>query len=165
MKELNIKNTTMEEFKKNFDLENDMPKSYHVSELGSLMVKGDDKVYFLIEDRLYEEPVAKVYSIDEITQDDVKKLEKLHDDYRDSLVDYREFLYYRNGEADSEEAKVIKEGMNEYLKEAKIILVKYNMKNEEDLKKVSTKFFIPDFTNTLFEVNNFNIIDEIDCGC
>lgn len=164
MSEVKIKNITIEEFKKEFGLNNfEGVANYSVSELASLMGKADGKTYYVIGDRLFEEPSYEEKN-KEVSKDDISEIEKLHDDYRDLLVEYREFLFYRRGDKDSEEAIKIKRAMNSTILRTRELLEKNGVASVEDLKEVSTKFFIPDFTNDVFRIDNFNMIDEIDCG-
>lgn len=166
MEELKIINITMEEFKEKFNIknENSLPKSYPVTELAAIMAKGENKNYYLIADKLFEEPSVLENKNSSITENEIKTLEELHDIYRDNLVGYREFLFYSKGDSDSEEAKAIKNEMNNCIDKGKVILNNYNITTLEELKSHTTKFFIPDFINTLLNIDNFNILDEIDCG-
>ena len=164
MSEVKIKNTTIEEFKTEFKLNNiEGIANYSVSELASLMGRANGKTYYVIGDRLFEEPSYEI-GVKEVSKDDISEIEKLHDDYRDLLVEYREFLFYRRGDKDSEEAIKIKKAMNNTIMRTRELLEKNGINAVEDLKKASTKFFIPDFTNDVFRIDNFNMIDEIDCG-
>lgn len=164
MSEVKIKNTTIEEFKAEFALDNvEGVTSYSVAELATLMGKADGKTYYVIGDKLFEEPNKEVQS-KEVSQDDIVVIEKLHDDYRDLLVEYREYLFYRRGDKDSEEAKKIRHTMGDTIIKTRELLEKNGIKFVEDLKEVSSKFFIPDFTNDVFRIDNFNMLDEIDCG-
>lgn len=164
MSEVKIKNTTIEEFKVEFGLDNvEGVTSYSVAELATLMGKANGKTYYVIGDKLFEEPNKEVQS-KEVSQDDIVVIEKLHDDYRDLLVEYREYLFYRRGDKDSEEAKKIRHTMGDTIIKTRELLEKNGIKFVEDLKEVSSKFFIPDFTNDVFRIDNFNMLDEIDCG-
>ncbi|MGL5574254.1 MAG: hypothetical protein ACRDCW_01650 [Sarcina sp.] len=164
MSEVKIKNTTMEEFKAEFGLENvDAVQSHSVAELATLMGKADGKTYYVIGDKLFEEPSEELQD-KEISKEDIAEIEKLHDDYRDLLVEYREYLFYRRGDKDSEEAKKIRHIMADTIQRTRALLEKNGIKFAENLKEVSSKFFIPDFTNDVFKIDNFNMLDEIDCG-
>ncbi|WP_297520341.1 hypothetical protein [uncultured Clostridium sp.] len=164
MSEVKIKNTTMEEFKAEFGLKGiDGVKSYSVAELGTLMGNADGKTYFVIGDKLFEEPSEELQN-KEIAKEDIVEIEKLHDAYRDLLVEYREYLYYKRGDKDSEEARKIKHTMNNVILKTRELLEKNSIKLEENLREASTKFFIPDFTNDVFKVDTYNMLDEIDCG-
>lgn len=164
MKELNIKNITLEEFKSLYNIKDENKAVSHpVSELGTLMAKGEDKVYYLIGDKLFEEPVLDINK-DEVSAEDKETIERLHDEFRDSLVDYRDYLYYRNGKENTEEAKSIQINMGKAVKNARAIVSKYNIKDEEEIKLMSSKFFIPDFLNAVLGTETFNDAYDIDCG-
>ena len=164
MSEVKIKNTTMEEFMTEFGLKSvEGVVSHSVAELATLMGQADGKTYFVIGDKLFEEP-AEELQVKEVSKEDIAEIEKLHDMYRDLLVEYREYLYYRRGDKDSEEARKIRHTMGNVILKTRELLEKNNIKFEENLKEVSSKFFIPDFTNDVFKIDTFNMLDEIDCG-
>ena len=165
MKELNIKNITMEEFKNLYNIveESEMPKSYPVSELGAIMAKGEDKIYYLIVGTLYEEP-KKDIKTDEVSKNDKEAFESLHDKFRDALVDYRDFLCHKGGKENSAEAMQIQKNMAAIITDAKNIVSKYNVQSEEDIKLMSKKFFIPDFISAILGTETFNDAYDIDCG-
>ncbi|MGL4761086.1 MAG: hypothetical protein ACRCWG_06455 [Sarcina sp.] len=164
MSEVKIKNITMEEFKAEFGLKSvEGVVSHSVAELASLMGQANGKTYFVIGDKLFEEPAQELQS-KEVSKEDIAEIEKLHDMYRDLLVEYREYLYYKRGDKDSEEARKIRHTMGDVILNTRALLEKSSIKFAENLNEVSTKFFIPDFTNDVFKVDTFNMLDEIDCG-
>ena len=121
MKELRIKKFTVEEFKNKFNLDNiENISAYEVSELGNLFENSSEEVYFLIEDKLYAEPKEAIGE-GELSREDIETIEKLNEEFRDSLISLREFLYHGNGKLDSEEARDIQVSMNNNIKSAKEI--------------------------------------------
>ncbi|MDK0538170.1 hypothetical protein QTH16_08745 [Clostridium perfringens] len=166
MKELRIKKFTAEEFKNKFNLDNiENISAYEISELGNLFENSSEEVYFLIEDKLYAEPKETIGE-GELSREDIETIEKLNEEFRDSLISLREFLYHGNGKLDSEEARTIQVAMNNNIKSAKEILNRYNIIDKDQLKKMSKKYFMPDFLNGVFgnEEYNFENEVEIDCG-
>ena len=154
MKELRIKKFTVEEFKNKFNLDNiENISAYEVSELGNLFENSSEDVYFLIEDKLYAEP-KKAIGEGELSREEIETIEKLNEEFRDSLISLREFLYHGNGKLDSD------------IKSAKEILNRHNIVDKDQLKKMSKKYFMPDFLNGVFgnEEYNFENEVEIDCG-
>ena len=96
MKELRIKKFTVEEFKNKFNLDNiENISAYEVSELGNLFENSSEDVYFLIEDKLYAEP-KKAIGEGELSREEIETIEKLNEEFRDSLISLREFLYHGN---------------------------------------------------------------------
>ncbi|MDU4761756.1 hypothetical protein [Clostridium perfringens] len=165
MKELRIKKFTVEEFKNKFNLDNiENISAYEISELGNLFENSSEEVYFLIEDKLYAEPKEAIG--EELSREDIETIEKLNEEFRDSLISLREFLYHGNGKLDSEEARDIQVSMNNNIKSAKEILNRHNIVDKDQLKKMSKKYFMPDFLNGVFcnEEYNFENEVEIDCG-
>ncbi|WP_338730242.1 hypothetical protein [Clostridium perfringens] len=164
MKELRIKKFTVEEFKNKFNLDNiENISAYEVSELGNLFENSSEEVYFLIEDKLYAEPKEAIGE-GELSREDIETIEKLNEEFRDSLISLREFLYHGNGKLDSEEARDIQVSMNNNIKSAKEILNRHNIVDKDQLKKMSKKYFMPDFLNGVFGNDNFENEVEIDCG-
>ncbi|HAT4359404.1 TPA: hypothetical protein I9151_002954, partial [Clostridium perfringens] len=102
----------------------------------------------------------------ELSREDIETIEKLNEEFRDSLISLREFLYHGNGKLDSEEARAIQVSMNNNIKSAKEILNRHNIVDKDQLKKMSKKYFMPDFLNGVFgnEEYNFENEVEIDCG-
>lgn len=169
MTELKIQKITLEEFKLKYKL-NDCSgiESFSLNELPSLMNKFEaceelEKILYLIEDKLYTQPNVFSKNI-EISKDEVEKIVKLHDEFRNHLVDFRECMYFNNSLAYTDKAKATKLEMNNCVKSAKSILVQYNIDSEEKLKAVCSKFFIPDFTKSVFGKDSYNVDNEIDCG-
>ncbi|NGU22053.1 hypothetical protein G6Z36_10405, partial [Clostridium perfringens] len=124
-----------------------------------------EEVYFLIEDKLYAEPKEAIGE-GELSREEIETIEKLNEEFRDSLISLREFLYHGNGKLDSEEARDIQVSMNNNIKSAKEILNRHNIVDKDQLKKMSKKYFMPDFLNGVFgnEEYNFENEVEIDCG-
>ena len=140
MKELRIKKFTVEEFKNKFNLDNiENISAYEVSELGNLFENSSEEVYFLIEDKLYAEPKEAIGE-GELSREDIETIEKLNEEFRDSLISLREFLYHGNGKLDSEEARDIQVSMNNNIKSAKEILNRHNIVDKDQLKKMSKKY-------------------------
>ena len=137
MKELRIKKFTVEEFKNKFNLDNiENISAYEVSELGNLFENSSEEVYFLIEDKLYAEPKEAIGE-GELSREDIETIEKLNEEFRDSLISLREFLYHGNGKLDSKEARDIQVSMNNNIKLAKEILNRHNIVDKDQLKKMS----------------------------
>lgn len=173
MKEFNIKNMFMEEFDSIYKLNDNQKKDYfsccyRVTEIANLIESSNgNKTFILIEDMLYEDPETFKYKDDLkslVSKEDIEAIESLHDNFRDSLVDFREYLYSPNGEMGSPIYIKIQASMGKCINETKLILNKYNIGNEEKLKEISSKFFIPDFLNNLFGNNEYEQEYEIDCG-
>ena len=84
----------------------------------------------------------------------------------DTLISLREFLYHGNGKLDSEEVEIFSFQLNNNIKSAKEILNRHNIVDKDQLKKMSKKYFMPDFLNGVFgnEEYNFENEVEIDCG-
>lgn len=166
MKELKIKKVTLEDFKKDFNLlDLDKVKTYELSDLGNIMeISKDNEVYFLIEDKLYAKPKETI-CYEEISKSEIETIEKLNEEFRDSLISLREFLYHSNGKLDSKEAIDMQISMNNNIKDAKEIVVKYEMKDKSDLKKLSKKYFMPDFLNGVFGEEEYNFENEVDIDC
>ena len=157
MKELRIKKFTVEEFKNKFNLDNiENISAYEVSELGNLFENSSEEVYFLIEDKLYAEPKEAIGE-GELSREDIETIEKLNEEFRDSLISLREFLYHGNGKLDSEEARDIQVSMNNNIKSAKEILNRHNIVDKDQLKKMSKKYFMPDFLNGVFGNEEYNL--------
>lgn len=164
MKELHIKHMTEEEFKKKFKIDKLENVAYHeISELKELVKKAEGEYYYLVTDLLFEDPSAD-YDEEDLSEEEIKTIEDLNDEFRDSLIELREFLCHNNGSLDSEKAKELQISMNKNIKEAKEILTKHNISNKEELKKMSNKFFMPDFLNGVFGDEEYNIENEVDCG-
>ena len=156
MKELRIKKFTVEEFKNKFNLDNiENISAYEVSELENLFENSSEEVYFLIEDKLYAEPKEAIGE-GELSREDIETIEKLNEEFRDSLISLREFLYHGNGKLDSEEARSIQVAMNNNIKSAKEILNRHNIIDKDQLKKMSKKYFMPDFLNGVFGNEEYN---------
>ena len=131
MKELRIKKFTVEEFKNKFNLDNiENISAYEVSELGNLFENSSEEVFFLIEDKLYAEPKEAIGE-GELSREDIETIEKLNEEFRDSLISLREFLYHGNGKLDSEEARDIQVSMNNNIKSAKEILNRHNIVDKD----------------------------------
>lgn len=167
MKELKIKKMTEEEFKNEFKLGSiDEIKAYELSELGNIIeISNEEEVYFLVDNKLYATPKDTTCD-EEISQSDIETIEKLNEEFRDSLISLREFLYHGNGKLDSAEAVAIQVSMNNNIKAAKEIVVKHSIIDKDEMKKLSKKYFMPDFLNGVFgnEEYNFENEVEIDCG-
>ncbi|MGL5414537.1 MAG: hypothetical protein ACRDDY_19660 [Clostridium sp.] len=99
-----------------------------------------------------------------MTAEEMIRLEELHNNFRDSLVDLREFLFSNGETVHSDKAKEFKASIDGCVREGKIILRDNNIKTKEELKEKYTKFLIPDFLNELFDCNVYIPEDEIDCG-
>lgn len=154
MKELRIKKFTVEEFKNKFNLDNiENISAYEISELGNLFENSSEEVYFLIEDKLYAEPKEAIGE-GELSREDIETIEKLNEEFRDSLISLREFLYHGNGKLDSEEARSIQVAMNNNIKSAKEILNRHNIIDKDQLKKMSKKYFMPDFLMVFLVMKN-----------
>lgn len=172
MKEFKIQRMTMEEFKLKYNLgerqgEGDFPRSYSVSELGNIMgMSNEDKTYILVEDRLYEvlnEVDGEGSTGKLLSQDEVETIERINEDFRDSLISLREQLYHGGG-LGSEKVKDIRLAMNRCINGAKEILDKNNIKDRDKLKGVSNKYFVEEFLGGLFGDEKYQLEDEIDCG-
>lgn len=167
MQELKIKKMTIEEFKNEFSLDNmENILAYELNELGNIIDNSkEEEVYFLVENKLYATPKASTCD-EEICQSEIETIEKLNEEFRDSLISLREFLYHGNGKLDSEEAVAIQVSMNNNIKAAKEIVIKHNITDKSEMKKLSKKYFMPDFLNGVFgnEEYNFENEVEIDCG-
>ncbi|MGL5634318.1 MAG: hypothetical protein ACRCX8_02330 [Sarcina sp.] len=165
MREVKIKSLSMDEFKKIYSIE-ELPCNYPTSELTRIMnmLDNNNETYFLIDGRLYEEPSAEMIVTREMSEETIEKLVKIHDDFRDTLVELREFLHYKNGEIDSPEAKEMQGSMNYKVSITKEMFKEYGITDMESLKKVTNKFFIPDFLNRVFGKQVYDIENEIDCG-
>lgn len=169
MTELKIQKITLEEFKLKYKL-NDCSgvEGFSLNELPSLMEKFEvredlEKVCYLIDGKLYVDPNAFSNNT-QISKEEVESIVKLHDEFRNHLVDFRECMYFNNSLAYTDKAKVTKIEMDNCVKNAKNILAKYSIDSEEKLKTVCSKFFIPDFTKSIFGKDSYNVVDEIDCG-
>ena len=166
MKELKIKKMTEEEFKNEFKLGSiDEIKAYELSELGNIIeISNEEEVYFLVDNKLYATPKA-IACDEEISQSDIETIEKLNEEFRDSLISLREFLYHGNGKLDSAEAVAIQVSMNNNIKVAKEIVVKHSITNKDEMKKLSKKYFMPDFLNGVFGNEEYNFENEVDIDC
>ena len=165
MKELRIKKFTVEEFKNKFNLDSiENISAYEISELGNLFENSSEEVYFLIEDKLYAEPKESIGE-GELSREDIETIEKLNEEFRDSLISLREFLYHGNGKLDSEEARDIQVSMNNNIKSAKEILNRHNIVDKDQLKKMSKKYFMPDFLNGVFGNAEYNFENEVEIDC
>lgn len=166
MQELKIKKMTMEEFKNEFSLEGiEKLSTYELSELGNIIDNSKEgEIYFLVENKLYAEPKASLCN-EELSKSEIESIEKLNEEFRDSLISLREFLYHGNGKLDSEEARAIQVSMNNNIKTAKEILVKHNITNKDEIKKLSKKYFMPDFLNGVFGNEEYNFENEVDIDC
>lgn len=166
MKELKIKKMTEEEFKNEFKLGSiDEIKAYELSELGNIIeISNEEEVYFLVDNKLYATPKATTCD-EEISQSDIESIEKLNEEFRDSLISLREFLYHGNGKLDSAEAVAIQVSMNNNIKTAKEIVVKHSITNKDEIKKLSKKYFMPDFLNGVFGNEEYNFENEVDIDC
>lgn len=166
MQELKIKKMTMEEFKDEFRLKGiEKLSTYELSELGNIIDNSKEgEIYFLVENKLYAEPEASLCK-EELSKSEIESIEKLNEEFRDSLISLREFLYHGNGKLDSEEARAIQISMNNNIKTAKEILVKHNITNKDEIKKLSKKYFMPDFLNGLFGNEEYNFENEVDIDC
>lgn len=166
MKEIRIEKVTLEEFKGKFkEVNMDKIKSYALGDLNKIFENSIEVSYFLIGDRIYS-PLEKREGLKELTKEDIEIIENLNEEFRDSLISLREFLYNGRGALESKEAMEIQAFMNLKIKEGKNILLKYEELSKEDLKKSSKKYFMPDFLQGIFgeEDYSFEKEVEIDCG-
>ncbi|MDU6359743.1 MAG: hypothetical protein E6590_07190, partial [Clostridiales bacterium] len=82
-----------------------------------------------------------------------------------AIIHLREFLYSGNRSADAEQKKREIQGiMNSCISEAKVLLNQCQITDRNKLKKMSKKYFMAEFLNSLFENEVYNVEIEIDCG-
>ena len=55
--------------------------------------------------------------------------------------------------------------MNNNIKSAKEILNRHNIVDKDQLKKMSKKYFMPDFLNGVFGNEEYNFENEVDIDC
>ena len=160
------KKSSSENKEKTEEVVTKIPERENNSELGNLFENSSEEVYFLIEDKLYAEPKEAIGE-GELSREDIETIEKLNEEFRDSLISLREFLYHGNCNfLKMLGAKDIQVSMNNNIKSAKEILNRHNIVDKDQLKKMSKKYFMPDFLNGVFgnEEYNFENEVEIDCG-
>ncbi len=172
MSELKIRNITLEDFKAQYHLsgfpgEIGFTKGYEITELEELMKsKENHSVYYLIEGKLYEVPQTQEERSESHSSMEVElqRVEVLNDQFRDALIGLREYLYQGNGRSDSIEAKAIRAEMKQCVEEAQAIVKRCQIKNKEQLKANSKKYFLIEFLSGIFGDEIYNTETEIDCG-
>lgn len=172
MSELKIRSITLEDFKAQYHLtsapgEIGFPKGYEITKLEELMKsKENQSVYYLIEGKLYEAPKTQEEILEShpSREVDLQRVEGLNDQFRDALISLREYLYQGNGRSDSIEAKAIRAEMKQYIEEAQAIVKRCQIKNKEQLKANSKKYFLIEFLSGIFGDEIYNTETEIDCG-
>lgn len=102
--------------------------------------------------------------IENLTIEDITKLEKLNADFRDALITFREYRYHGGGGLDEATVRAIQLAMNHCIKEAKVLLTQNNISDVDTLKKVTNKYFMIEFLNGVFDTEIYSVEDEIDCG-
>lgn len=163
MKQLNIQKITIEAFQAKYEVNE---PSYPVARLSEVMdLVKEDTVCFLVEDRLYVDPAVASSKRALTDQEAIARLEVLNETFRDAIIQLREVRYNGNtGAALEEKVKEIQRVMNDCINEAKGILNQCQIKDRNKLKKMSRKYFMAEFLNSLFDNEIYNVEVEIDCG-
>ncbi|MBP3910663.1 MAG: hypothetical protein J6D39_03985 [Niameybacter sp.] len=163
MNQLTIQKITKEAFEAQYQLNG---QSYALTELGKVMeLAKEDTVCMLVEDRLYINPVQLSLKGAITDEEALAKVEALNETFRDAIIHLREFLYSGNRSAAAEQKKREIQGiMNSCISEAKVLLNQCQITDRNKLKKMSKKYFMAEFLNSLFENEVYNVEIEIDCG-
>ena len=99
---------------------------------------------------------------------EIQRIEELNESFRDALINERE-LYHSRTMGNPAGEKEMHMLMQQYVKEAREILDKHDIKTRDGLKAMSKKYFTVEFLNELFKDNAYNseaynIEIDIDCG-
>ena len=155
MNQLTIQKITKEAFETQYQLNG---QSYALTELGKVMeLAKEDTVCMLVEDRLYINPVQLSLKGAITDEEALAKVEALNETFRDAIIHLREFLYSGNRSAEAEQKKREIQGiMNSCISEAKVLLNQCQITDRNKLKKMSKKYFMAEFLNSLFENEVYN---------